>query len=336
MRNVCLFFLTSKQYDCASVFERAFQDLGYCCEVVRYPHFFLVTSSRLHDLRARLQIESSKHFVIFFADTTELFLNEPDYTLTFSAYRTWYNTERMRVIPHLWTPVKALDAIDHPKWIGKPPLRVGFMGGAHSGSRLAQLILKSPQFIKEWCLRGTFLRQSRLRAAMNDLGVAIQHINSFSRLETLNTVKEKSASLRDIDIDIDIVETGFIGSEQQKKAYAEHLQRNTYILCPRGSENYSFRIYEALSFGRVPVIIDTNVVLPPEINWDRLSVRVPYGSIANILDYVREDYQAHSGNQFLERQQEALSTMANLQSMQWVKDLVDQLAQARGFAKRPH
>jgi hypothetical protein len=333
MLKVCLFFLTSEQYDCASVFEKAFQDSGYAHEVVRYPHFFLPTRERLRDLRARLRNVASTHFVILFADTTELFLKEPNYTLAFSAYRNWYNPSLVRVIPHLWTPVKAPTTVDSLKWNDKPPLRVGFMGSAHSTSRLAQIVRRSPKFFKERCLQGSFLRQSGLRAAMNDFGVALHHINSFSRLETLDAVRENKACFPDVDIDI--VETGFAGSAEQKKAYQDHLQQNTYILCPRGSENYSFRIYEALRFGRVPVIIDTNVVLPPEIDWSRLSVRVPYNSLNSILDHIREDYRAHSGDQFAERQREALSTMANLQSMRWAKDLVNQLGEARGFAKLP-
>jgi len=332
MKKVCLFFLTSKQYDCASVFERAFHDLGYACDVVRYPHFFLPTRERLRDLRIRLRSASLKHFVIFFADTTELFLPEPDYTLAFSAYRNWHDPASVRVIPHLWTPVKGSELIEQLKWKVRPPLRVGFMGSAHSTSRLAQLVRVSPKFFKEWCLQGSFLRHSNLRAAMNDFGVALHHINSFARLETFDAVRDNYP--RFPDFDIDIVETGFAGSEEQKRAYTDHLQRNTYILCPRGSENYSFRVYEALSYGRVPVIIDTNVVLPPEIDWERLSVRVPYGSLDKILDYIHEDYHAHSDEQFAARQREALSTMENLKSMRWAADLISELGRARGFAKK--
>lgn len=332
MKKVCLFFLTSTQYDCASVFERAFRDLGYSCDVVRYSHFFLPTRERLRDLRARLRSASLSQFVIFFADTTELFLPEPDYTLAFSAYRNWHDPAVIRVIPHLWTPVKAPKIVESLKWKLKPPLRVGFMGSAHSTSRLARLVRSSPKFVKEWCLEGSFLRHSGLRAAMNDFGVALHHINSFPRIETLDAVRESNP--RFPDIDSDIVETGFAGSEEQKQAYTDHLQRSTYILCPRGSENYSFRIYEALSFGRVPVIIDTNIVLPPEIGWERLSVRVPYDSINKILDYIRQDYHTHSGDQFAARQQEAFSTMENLKSMRWTRDLVSELSRVKGFDGR--
>jgi hypothetical protein len=53
----------------------------------------------------------------------------------------------------------------------------------------------------------------------------------------------------------------------------------TYVVCPRGTENYSFRIYEALGRGKIPVIIDTDMVLPKEIDWDHLSIRIPYESL---------------------------------------------------------
>jgi hypothetical protein len=86
-------------------------------------------------------------------------------------------------------------------------------------------------------------------------------------------------------------------------------------------------MYEALSFGRVPVIIDTNMVLPPEVNWDRLAVRVPYGSIDNILGLIQQDYNRQSEAAFLARQQESFSVMADLRTMRWVRALAHELVQ---------
>jgi hypothetical protein len=103
------------------------------------------------------------------------------------------------------------------------------------------------------------------------------------------------------------------------------LQRNTYIVCPRGTENYSFRIYEALNSGRIPVIIDTDIVLPEQIDWRRLAIVVPYDSLKRIYDIILNDYELRSTEEFLERQQKAFSTMLSLRTMSWVTDVADKL-----------
>src|SRR4029079_10402097 len=115
---------------------------------------------------------------------------------------------------------------------------------------------------------------------------------------------------------LDIVERQrFSGAQAEMDEYLNHLQSSTYVLCPRGSENYSYRMYETLSLGRVPVIIDTDTVLPKEIKWEKFCVIIPYNRIENIYDFIVEDYYSRTGDEFLLRQQDAFSAMAELHSM---------------------
>lgn len=44
--------------------------------------------------------------------------------------------------------------------------------------------------------------------------------------------------------------------------YFRNLINNVYIPCCRGTENYSIRFYEALAFGRVPVLVNSDLRLP--------------------------------------------------------------------------
>ena len=57
---------------------------------------------------------------------------------------------------------------------------------------------------------------------------------------------------------------------KMKKNFHEILQRNIFSFCPRGRGNYSIRFYETLREGRIPVMVDTDQVLPCEdiIDWD--------------------------------------------------------------------
>jgi Exostosin family len=334
MRKICFVCLAHESFDIAAIFETALAELKVDIEIIRLPHFFLsaLTNDRFYSLKKLLKQKSSDAFVIFFPDTAELFMKEADFTVVFSAYRSWFSQNRMRVIPHLWTPVRLPENVDDLTWTEKPPMQIGFMGRSHETSRLANFILKFPNWIKEWLLQGNYLRYPYLIAQLNELGISTQFINAFPRAETIRILRTKSRN-HDIGVDLEIIEErqDFGGTEQErKKNYKHHLKKNTYIVCPRGSENYSFRIYEALNFGRIPVIVDTDVVLPKEINWDRLSIIVPYKSLHGLYDAIVQDYESRSGDDFLARQQEAFSTMTELRSMRWVKDLASELSNLAG------
>ena len=47
-------------------------------------------------------------------------------------------------------------------------------------------------------------------------------------------------------------------------AFIENILGSDYTICMRGEGNYSFRFYETLDLGRIPVFIDTDCLLP----WD--------------------------------------------------------------------
>jgi hypothetical protein len=69
-------------------------------------------------------------------------------------------------------------------------------------------------------------------------------------------------------------------------AYAEAILDSQFVLCPAGYGPSSFRLFEAMEMGRVPVILSDEWVPPPGPRWDEFSVRVPEcraGEIAAIL-----------------------------------------------------
>lgn len=324
MRKICLVFLVDESSDCLTAFERAFKEIGFEVETFKIPYLWIFSRSYVSRLKALFKKQSQGHFLIFSPQSTELFLKGADITITYSAYRSWYSHEKVRVIPHIWTPARSPESIDHLRWTSKPPLRIGFMGRSFTNSRLSNIALKLPLQLKQWILGGTYLQYPRLIALMNDLGLSTKAIGTFPRIETMKILKEGREKYSDIELDI-AEKQSFTGSEDELNEYINHLERNTYIVCPRGTENYSYRIYETLSRGRIPVIIDTDVVLPAEIDWDYLSVRVPYESLDRIFDIVLRDYNSWSGSEFVARQNEAFSSMASLQTMRWVKDLATEL-----------
>lgn len=80
--------------------------------------------------------------------------------------------------------------------------------------------------------------------------------------------------------------------QRQKQVYGEFVENlvgNDYTLAARGAGNFSYRFYEALAAGRIPILVDTDVKLPFEdqIEWGRHIVVVPEGELGTMGERVR-------------------------------------------------
>jgi hypothetical protein len=173
------------------------------------------------------------------------------------------------------------------------------------------------------------LRKSADRVAwIYERGIPFHFLPTFARFEALEAVARAPWPE---DAAVEIVNTGgFDESANKKQAFADHLRRMTYVLCPRGCENYSFRVYEALRFGRIPVILDTDMVLPNSVNWDEVALLVPGDSPDAVHERIAEDYRSGSAGRFLERQNAAFRASASLDSEVWLVDAVRKAAALRG------
>ena len=71
-----------------------------------------------------------------------------------------------------------------------------------------------------------------------------------------------------------------------------------FTLASRGDGNYSARFYEALSLGVVPIIPDTDIVLPFEevIPYDEFIVRIPLDSLNKAPLIVSSFYEENKDN----------------------------------------
>ncbi|GAB4233191.1 MAG: hypothetical protein Kow0049_16500 [Stanieria sp.] len=96
---------------------------------------------------------------------------------------------------------------------------------------------------------------------------------------------------------------------QQKKQNDQFIQNmvdSNYILCCRGSGNYSFRFYEALSCGRIPVFINTDCVLPYdfEIDWKQYCIWIEENELSIIDQKINDFHDKISAKEFVELQYE--------------------------------
>lgn len=82
------------------------------------------------------------------------------------------------------------------------------------------------------------------------------------------------------------------------RSYIQLLRRSKFVLCPRGFGASSIRIFEAMSVGRVPVIISDQWQPPLGISWRDFCIFVPereVSSIPAVLNNVKG--QAHEMGQ---------------------------------------
>jgi hypothetical protein len=94
--------------------------------------------------------------------------------------------------------------------------------------------------------------------------------------------------------------------EKIQQEFVQNMRNSDYVFCCRGSGNYSFRFYEALCCGRIPVFLNTNCVLPYdfEIDWKKYCVWVDESELPFIAEKIAEFHDNLSPQEFIDLQHE--------------------------------
>lgn len=90
---------------------------------------------------------------------------------------------------------------------------------------------------------------------------------------------------------------------REREQFARNLLSSDYALVARGNGNFSFRLYEAMSAGTIPVFIDTDCCLPFDdvIPYRDLFVWVPEHEVSRIADFVMDYHLRLDDHSFNER-----------------------------------
>ncbi|MBW4612831.1 MAG: glycosyltransferase family 47 protein [Desmonostoc vinosum HA7617-LM4] len=277
------------------------------------------SAAKFNLLRGLLKKQNNE-LTVLVSSTTELFPEEPDYIIGFSGYRSWSDSNRFKIIPFVSEQAQVSDSLNL-EWQEKPTLSVGFLGNTYENRKCVKVATHLPSFIKQQFLQGRHLNY--IYRGTSTFSATIGIIPCFFRLDAL-----KQLEISNLDGDIIRYAKQPKVTQQEIKNYQEHMLRNTYILCPRAIENYSFRFYETLAYGRVPVLVDTDVVLPSSVDWDEICIKVPYDKLGDLENIVRKDYETRTKQDFIERQRKALKTMKQLGQFHWLQDIAEEIAQA--------
>jgi hypothetical protein len=128
-------------------------------------------------------------------------------------------------------------------------------------------------------------------------------LGAYTRRKAVDACRRSRA----VDARIELVRFG--GSEEEKIAqrelYVRSITESDYVLCMRGRGNWSYRFYETLSAGRVPVVVNTDMLLPlsDSVDWKRHCVWIELVDLSCLPEKILEFHTALDENAF-ERLQE--------------------------------
>lgn len=74
--------------------------------------------------------------------------------------------------------------------------------------------------------------------------------------------------------------------EARRRHFADVTLRSSFVLCPRGRATSSFRFYETMAAGSVPVVISDDWVPPLGVDISEFAIRWPEGNLAGLVDYL--------------------------------------------------
>ena len=88
---------------------------------------------------------------------------------------------------------------------------------------------------------------------------------------------------------------------QARLEYVNNMLLSTYSLVARGGGNFSYRFYEVLSLGRIPVFINTDSVLPFEnlIDWKKQLIWIEKTDIKNIDKHLLSFHTNKTANEII-------------------------------------
>jgi len=89
-----------------------------------------------------------------------------------------------------------------------------------------------------------------------------------------------------------------------KMPFVNNVFQNQYNICVSGHGNYSFRLYEIMSAGRIPIFINTDCVLPFEefIDWKKHVVWIEEKEANKADQYILDFHQSIHPDDFLQLQ----------------------------------
>lgn len=146
--------------------------------------------------------------------------------------------------------------------------------------------------------------------------------SAYERYKLLNQIKENK-NIEPNFIYRDQYRAGAKKQSELKKTtleYYENIQQSDYIICMRGTGNFSIRFYETLMMGRIPIFINTDCLLPfpNSIDWLKHIIIVEWTEINRLTDIVIEFHNKISNESFISIQKQNRELWKTKLNPKWV------------------
>ena len=130
---------------------------------------------------------------------------------------------------------------------------------------------------------------------------ALRYLSQSNQVETHFIIRETGRGVQLVNgrVDLDAL-------SKAQLDYAQNMIGSDYVLCARGRGNFSYRLYETLSCGRIPIFIDTDCVLPYDfaVEWMQHCVWVDASELSKITEKLVKFHSSLSPQEFVELQRE--------------------------------
>ncbi|MCC0175951.1 hypothetical protein I4641_03015 [Waterburya agarophytonicola K14] len=267
------------------------------CEIAIYPRRVfhpetLEFDDRVYDAATKAK-RYNKPLIVDGTSDSDVFLNLPNtHILRCGLYKSLqqpFETE----CP-FWSNYRTKNKLDALKISSKPKKpTIGFCGTTSSMGTLSNIAkFAAPSILTKYILsQGKRASQVdiRLREGMSLKlrEIAVNLLTSDKRLNSYFDLTNDHKSYYSND------ENNRIALEN---LFIENTSKSDYILCVRGTGNYSGRFYMALNAGRIPIVLDTDLVIPFE---DKLHIiKISLESLAQIGDIILEHFENTTEGEF--------------------------------------
>jgi hypothetical protein len=95
--------------------------------------------------------------------------------------------------------------------------------------------------------------------------------------------------------------------EKVEQEFYQNIQDSLFTVCVRGMGNYSVRFYQTLAMGRIPILVDSDSVLPfeSEISYQKFILKVPFKERFQIDQLVKSFVNSKSADELVQMQKMA-------------------------------
>lgn len=272
--------------------------------LVPHNYFFVKSNKEYLEKFIFLSKKYNKKIMIFAEGDSDEEIKVPNSIIFRTSQYKCKKKENEIMMPAYVEDLSDVHRFDTRKKIGDVPI-IGFCGWA--GTENVWSNVKSQ--IKNFIFRVKEITKNNAEYTARQQGLLLRKKAIKSLLDSglikSNFVIRKSYSGHKKSIELP--------PQEARKEYIDNMNNSDFILTIKGNGNFSFRFYEALSAGRVPLFINTDCVLPLEefIDYSSFVLFVDYKKIGRIDKITADFYKNIDEKNFSQMQEAAHAAFEN-------------------------